>query len=175
MVNLPRCSRGQVQFGLALVAVTLCNLLLSINFVFVKPASAADPAFPDPAFQKVWNRTDKPIADGATSRTWLWGPNIIGVTQEPYAESPTGTRIVVYFDKTRMEITYPDGDKISPYFVTNGLLAKELMSGQLQLGDNTFQSLGPAQGGVAGDPDDTLGPTYATLDTLLATVPAAGK
>jgi hypothetical protein len=55
------------------------------------------------------------------------------------------------------------------------LLAKELMSGQIQTGDNSFQSNGAAQIGVAGDPDDTQGPTYATLGNLLSAVPAARK
>jgi hypothetical protein len=173
MFKQPDRSLNRLRFGLPLLAVLLSNLLLSA--AFFEPVLAADPSFPDPAFQKVWNRTDKPIADGVVSRTWLWGPNIIAATVEPYAESPGGLRLVLYFDKTRMEITYPDGDQSSPYYVTNGLLAKELMSGDLQTGDNSFQSRGAAQVGVAGDPDDSQGPTYATLGKLLSPVQAANK
>jgi hypothetical protein len=86
---------------------------------------------------------------------------------ESYAESPDGQRLVQYFDKTRMEITHPDGDASSIWYVTNGLLAKELITGQLQLGDNTFESHAPAQINVAGDANDPSGPTYATFNTLM--------
>ncbi len=173
MLNFRRNTPGRFRVGLALLSIISCNALLS--GLFTQAAFAADPSFPDAAFQKVWNRTDKPIADGAVSRTWLWGPNVINATQEPYAEAPGGQRLVLYFDKTRMEITNLGGDKNSPYFVTNGLLAKELMSGQLQTGDAAFQPKGAAQIGVAGDPDDAQGPTYATLGNQLASVSAARK
>jgi hypothetical protein len=75
--------------------------------------------------------------------------------------------MVMYFDKTRMEITHPDGDMGSIWYVTNGLLAKELVTGQLQLGDNTFESHPPAQVNVAGDASDPNGPTYASFNKLL--------
>ena len=41
-----------------------------------------------------------------------------------------------YFDKSRMEINNPDGDKTSPFYVTNGLLTVELITGKMQVGDN---------------------------------------
>ena len=83
---------------------------------------------------------------------------------EPYANSPDGVRTVQYFDKSRMEINNPNGDHSNPFFVTNGLLVKEMVSGQLQLGDTQFEGRSPANIGVAGDIDDTSGPTYATLN-----------
>ena len=86
---------------------------------------------------------------------------------EPYAESPGGQREVQYYDKSRMEITQPTtGDPDSVWFVTNGLLVNELMTGQLQLGDNSFQQHSPAEVNVGGDPDDVLGPTYASMAGL---------
>ena len=173
MLKIPERQRSLYYVGSALLTLLLCNLALTLTFS--EAALAADPSFPDPAFQRVWNRTDKPISDGLVSRTWLWGPSVIAATQEAYAEAPNGQRTVLYFDKTRMEITNPGGDKNSPYFVTNGLLAKELMSGDLQTGDATFQTKGAAQIGVAGDPDDTQGPTYATLGKFLGAVSAARK
>ena len=129
-------------------------------------ATANAPAFADPAFQKLWNRTDQQVASGAASRTFLWGPapNTQGIVED-YQESPNGgKRLVQYFDKSRMEITYPGGDQTSQYYVSNGLLAKELMTGQMQLGDNKFETHDAASIGVAGDQDDTTGPTYAALE-----------
>ena len=40
----------------------------------------------------------------------------------------------------------------SLWFVTNGLLARELMTGQVQLGNTSFEAHDPSQAQVAGDP-----------------------
>jgi hypothetical protein len=48
-----------------------------------------------------------------------------------------------------------------------------LITGQLQSGDNAFAAHPPAQVNVAGDPDDSAGPTYATFAALLNRPPAA--
>ncbi|PZR99233.1 MAG: hypothetical protein DLM70_15760 [Chloroflexi bacterium] len=48
--------------------------------------------------------------------------------------------------------------------ITNGLLANELIAGQLQIGNDAFQSQAPPVISIAGDPDNP-GPTYATLAT----------
>lgn len=127
--------------------------------------------FADPAYQAVWNRTDQPVASGTVSRSYLWGPapNTAGLF-EAYAEAPGGRRQVQYFDKSRMEITYPQSDKTSPYYVTTGLMAYELITGEMKLGDNQFEAISPAEIGVAGDIDDTGGPTYKTLRNLLGPV-----
>ena len=153
---------GKINLILALI-LGLTFFSASISF----QASAA--TFADPAFQRVWNRTDQQVSDGRVSRTYLWGPEpFTAGIQENYMESPNGKRQVQYFDKSRMEINNPGGDQSNPFFVTNGLLARELMSGQLQLGDNMFESREPANIGVAGDIDDTSGPTYATMNGLTA-------
>ena len=124
----------------------------------------------------LWERYDKPVQDGLTSRSWTWGPNTYGpFSDQPfslalfelYEEAPGGIRRVLYFDKSRMEITNPDADPNSPWFVTNGLLATELVTGQLQLGDNRFVFRGPAQIPIAGDPDDSGGPFYSTFTSLV--------
>jgi streptogramin lyase len=113
-------------------------------------------------FERRWARTDAPVADGATARTWIWGPEAnTGILNEEYADAPGGKRQVQYYDKSRMEINDPSGDPSSPFYVTNGLLVIELMTGRLQLGDDTFEQYSPAQVNVAGDPDDPL--TYADL------------
>jgi cytochrome c2 len=120
------------------------------------------------AFERTWTRTDFPVANGQVSRTWMWGPiDAAFETTEPYAEAPGGERLVAYFDKSRMEITDPDGDQSSIWYVTNGLLSTELITGRMQLGDNTFEQREPANVNVAGDAGDPTGPTYATFGAVL--------
>ncbi len=117
-----------------------------------------------PEIKRTWERTDKPVLDGVESRTWMWGDTPrTPIIEEAYRESPNGKRQVVYFDKSRMEITHPDGDKESPWYITNGLLAQELITGRRQVGDNTFEDAKPAEINVAGDPGSD-GVTYATFN-----------
>ena len=78
--------------------------------------------FADPAFERVWTRTDKLVQQGAVPRSWFWGPTPRTSLREPNQESPGGTRLVQYFDKSRMEINDPNGDPNSTFYVTNGLL-----------------------------------------------------
>jgi aryl-phospho-beta-D-glucosidase BglC (GH1 family) len=132
------------------------------------PARAADPAgFADPAFQQVWQHTDAPVAQGQANRSWYWGPTPGATVLEPMRESPGGQRRVQYFDKTRMEINDPAGDKTSPWYVTNGLLAVELMTGRMQVGVNSFEKRCPATIPLASDTTDTSAPTYATFGKLM--------
>jgi len=117
--------------------------------------------------QSNWDRTDSVVASGETTRTWLWGEQPQASEYEAYSDTQHGSRLVYYFDKSRMEITDPLSDRSNPWYVTNGLLVKELITGQMQIGDAAFQPYSPAQVGVAGDPDDDLGPTYASFVNLL--------
>ncbi len=127
--------------------------------------------FADPAFSSLWSRTDELVANGLVSRTFLWGPTpgTPGL-MEDYADSPGGKRLVQYFDKSRMEINNPNGNAGSPNYVSNGLITRELMSGRLQIGDKKFEPRESALIGLAGDPDDTSGPTYKAFNRL--TTPA---
>lgn len=151
------------------------RLLAAIALVVVLLGSvvpAASAPISGSAFAGVWARTDKPVSTGAVQRTWLWGPQAnTDAIEEPYADSPNGSRVVQYFDKSRMELTHPGGDPTSPWYVTNGLLAKEMITGQMQVGDSKFESYQPANVNVAGDADDTSGPTYATFTGLLEQPP----
>jgi hypothetical protein len=140
--------------------------ILALWLAALAPATAAPIA--GSAFGTTWARTDQPVASGVISRTWMWGPTANSpALLEPYAESPNGQRTVQYFDKTRMEITHPDGDASSIWYVTNGLLAEELITGRLQLGDTQFEQHDPAAVNVAGDANDPNGPTYATFNPLM--------
>ncbi|MDQ3547217.1 MAG: S8 family serine peptidase, partial [Chloroflexota bacterium] len=120
-----------------------------------------------------WNRSDEPVATGAVSRTWLWGQEPFEKTFESYDETQHGTRLVHYYDKSRMEVTDPHEDRNQQWYVTNGLLVVELITGNMQLGDNRFETRGAASVNIAGDLDDTIGPTYASFAKLL-TLPAIG-
>lgn len=154
-----------VRIPAAVLALTLL-LLAALHASGQEP-----PANPD--FQATWARTDLPVVAGQAVRTWIWGPQAFtGSMQEPYAESPGGMRTVQYFDKSRMEITNPNGDRGSQFFVTNGLLVVELMTGRLQVGDTAFVQYLPSRANVAGDPDDVVGPTYTTFANLRAYPPA---
>ncbi len=125
--------------------------------------------FADPAFRRVWERTDLPVKDGVVSRTWWWSdklPFTPGLTED-YEEGPFGKRLVQYFDKSRMEITDPNGDPFSVWYVTNGLLVVELITGMMQVGHNEFLEREAATENTAGDPDDPDGPTYLTFSSVL--------
>jgi sugar lactone lactonase YvrE len=140
-------------------------LMLALLLVTAIPASAAVPA--NDAFQRTWARTDLPTSTDRVSRTWMWGPEAFtDAMYEDYAEAPDGRRVVQYFDKSRMEITKPDVDQSSPWYVTNGLLVVEMVTGRVQYGDALFDSRPPAMINIAGDLDDTSGLTYATIAAL---------
>jgi hypothetical protein len=115
------------------------------------------------AFQRVWTRTDKLVADRAVGRSWYWGPEANTATQEYYKDAPGGTRLVQYFDKSRMEINNPAGNPNDPFFVTNGLLVVEMISGRMQVGNNDYEQRTSAEVNVSGDFNDPDAPTYKSL------------
>lgn len=117
-----------------------------------------------PEFQQVWDRTEAPIAGGDTQRSWLWGPEPrTGKVSERYLESPDQERTVQYFDKGRMEINDPTADVSDPWFVTSGLLTRELIRGEIQIGDDAFLDTGSgASIQVAGDHQNPF-PQYRHL------------
>lgn len=121
--------------------------------------------FADPAFQATWTRTDQLVDEGSVKRSYFWGP-IPGFTAyEDYAEGANGKHLVQYFDKSRMEINNPNGDKTNPFYVTNGLLTMELISGRMQIGNNQYVERYPAEIDLASDGDDLSAgtPTYASF------------
>jgi hypothetical protein len=107
---------------------------------------AAAQTFADPRFASVWS------ADEARTPNF-WGPLRLASDgiQEPYNG---GTRLVQYFDKGRMELT--DGQ------VTFGLLATQMVTGDIQEGDTSFRHAPPSLAKIAGDADG-LGPSYRTI------------
>jgi endonuclease YncB( thermonuclease family) len=150
------------------VAFVLASL---ISLASALPSFASPAPSPgDPAVAMVWDRADFPVVADQVSRTWLWGPEPFASLYESYQQAPGGLRLVQYYDKSRMEINNTLGDRDSDWFVTNGLLTKELATGQLQTGDSSYETRSPAEIPIAGDPDDTSAPTYATFGKLLTAV-----
>lgn len=109
---------------------------------------------------------------GEATLTNFWGPLATAhdPQTEPYTEGQAGAvcrpmqpcprfiavgkRTVQYFDKARME------QNTSGAPVTNGLLAVELISGRVQIGNATYDQRQPATIAAVGDLSNTF-PTYA--------------
>jgi hypothetical protein len=108
-------------------------------------------------FYNQWRRADDPVFFGKASRSWTFGDQPYGfsILLEPYQGQ---LRIVNYHDKARMEASNAASDNI-----TNGLLVREMISGNAQVGDNIFIPRPPAYNvAVAGDVAETNinAPTY---------------
>jgi hypothetical protein len=145
-----------------LLFVCLVSLLVPMS-----PESSAAVITND-AFARTWARTDKPVADLLVNRTWMWGNEAFtDEIPETYAQAPGGSRKVQYFDKSRMEINHDTSIAVdSPWHVTNGLLVVELMTGQMQLGDSSFDPRSASEASVAGDQDQVQGVTYRFMGFL---------
>jgi hypothetical protein len=149
-----------------LAALALMLAVLVVGTPRGARAAVERPTFADAAFERVWERYDRPVLVGSAFRSWTWAGGVTGAMQEPFREGPGGRHLVQYFDKSRMEINDPGGDKSSPFFVTQGLLASDMIIGRVQVGVNTFEPRRPAAIPF-GDADDTVGPTYASFSRLL--------
>ena len=146
--------------------------LLALLVAMVAPPVAANqvsyPDFADPAFQRTWERYDRPVYYGSARRSYTWGASISPKLEEPFREGPDGKHVVQYYEKSRMEINDPSGNQNDPFFVTQGLLAFEMIRGEIQEGVSTFRQVEPAQIPF-GDLDDVgeASPTYASFGRVL--------
>ena len=125
--------------------------------------------FNDPGFAVAWQRADKPVQDTpGLGRGYTWGPPLAG-TESLATETYNGaSRKVQYFDKARMEVNNPSANPTDLFYVTTGLLVKEMVSGQRQDGDTTFVNLVPSTIQVVGDSNEDgltngVAPTYASF------------
>ncbi len=156
----------------------LCRSAMVMLIAFVTAAlfpaatlaqSTGSDGFADAAFRQLWMRTDSAVAAGGVNRSWTWGAAPGERRYERYDPVPGAARLVQYFDKARMEISDPAGDRRSPWFVTGGLLVVELITGRVQVGATSFVSGDSATISVAGDPvNNPEAPTYAMLAPLAA-------
>ena len=136
------------------------------------PPVSSQAQFADPTFQSLWERTDGPTAAGGTQRGWVWGPLPGRTLTEPFAGLPSNGHLVQYFDKGTMEINDPNADKKSSFYVTNGLLTVQLISGLEQTGVSTYTNHSPAVINLASDPDDPTAPTYQSFNGV-SSIPGA--
>jgi hypothetical protein len=137
------------------------SLITLMAIAAITPVIAA-PAIGNPAFQRVWDRQDRAVAEHISDRSWTWGPGPISdPLREQLVEGADSKRLVQYFDKSRMEINDPTADPNATWYVTNGLLPIELMTGRMQVGFNQFEQHAPAKIAAIGDPDQF--PTYEDL------------
>jgi hypothetical protein len=121
--------------------------------------------FADTAFRNVWTRTDSLVAGNAVPYSWIWGPApFTGGVGEYYVQSPNQARSVQYFDKSRMEINNPSAAR-DQWYVTNGRLTDELITGLMQVGDAQYEQRQPAAIPAAGDRQNTF-PTYGDLRSV---------
>src|SRR5690349_1097287 len=156
-MNIKRKSRSYL--ALPLLALSVGGSSWAVARTVSAPLGV--PAFAHAAFQKTWERTDRPVSFGQVQRSFYWGPNPnTGGLLEDYAEGIGGKRLVQYFDKSRMEINDPNADPNNPFFVTNGLLTVELISGRMQVGNQAYETRTPADIPLASDTDDPNAPTY---------------
>jgi hypothetical protein len=122
--------------------------------------------YPNPATNALWQRQDEPVQKGVAKRSWTWGPRPFSTLREPLEGLPGGSRIVQYYDKSRMEVNDPDADPKAPWFVTNGLLTVEMVAGRVQVGLDKWEPRAPSYVPVAGDADASNGyiaPSYASF------------
>ncbi len=121
-----------------------------------------------PPYTAIYNQYDGPILSGAAQRGFIWGPQVNAIRTEPYAAAPGGQRQVWYFDKGRLELT-----DVQTGQITSGLLVNELVTGQVQIGDEARETRSPAAVAVAGDANAPNAITYATLNAVRTAPPRA--
>ncbi|NWJ48117.1 MAG: PPC domain-containing protein [Chloroflexi bacterium] len=124
-------------------------------------------SFGDPGFMQVWDYTDLAVLSGRAARTWMWGSPGLAKT-ESYAEAPGGSRQVQYFDKSRMEINNPKSSRDSQWFVSNGLLVREMILGKIATGNSAFLQTVPNTIPIAGDLSSANpSPSYQSFSNLI--------
>ncbi|NJP05354.1 MAG: hypothetical protein HC837_06895 [Chloroflexaceae bacterium] len=149
-----------------LFVMGLAGFVLFSNLPSLLPVQA-QPDFADEAMYQEWERVDRPVAEdnlGPLPRSWTWGPHPLSDgLQEPFTESPGGTRLVQYFDKGRMEITLP-GEPVS-----YGLLVNEMIQGRIQIGADAFEEREAPEIALVGDPieHNANAPTYRSLQAVV--------
>lgn len=149
------------------------TLLVALVLCLVPQATSVSAAstFASTAFETQWKQ-------GEALAPNFWGPLTNasdGITEEYHYSGTNKTRLVQYFDKGRME-RYGGVTNTPDVRVTNGLLATEMVKGQIQIADDQFMSLPSPEIAIAGDPGGSAA-TYADLGTKGAGLlgPAASK
>jgi hypothetical protein len=140
-------------------------MLFALAPALPSSAQSQPGTFAHDAFRSAWERTDRPVAEGLVARTWVWGPTPGRFNWESFREGGNGMHLVQYFDKARMEINDLNDDRNSPFFVTNGLLVVEMISGKIQVGANLFEQNAPSDVRIVGD-EGSDAPSYSSLQRV---------
>lgn len=136
----------RLEKRLSLLCVTLLAIIalypFSIPEVYAEPQAAtkvetiSTSIFGDKSFEEVWARTDKPVQEQKADpeRDWFWGEKpLADVFYETQIDAyPYGRKLVLYFDKGRMEISNFGTDEQQ---VTGGKLVNELITGRIAPGE----------------------------------------
>ncbi|HST05283.1 MAG TPA: M1 family aminopeptidase [Chloroflexia bacterium] len=154
--NISRRATFLCVAGLALGAIA------NVTPAKAAPLRAPSEGFADAAIHARWTADEGCTTCG--DHVWMWGPGAFYTEYEPYSDTPQGNHLVQYFDKGRLEVNDPQGDKNSPWYVTSGLLVKEMVAGATETGGGHVYEIGPANVAVAGDGNG--GPTYADFAGL---------
>ena len=132
-------------------------VLVSVSFLPVRNSTKS--SFANPLFASLW--ADQSAAAGAVD---LWGSEPLLWRAEPYADAPDGRRIVQYFDRGRMELTPTAGGGT---VVTQGLLALEMTTGEIQLGSKLLEYKDPPDTPIDSGSANPAVPTYAGLSRVV--------
>ena len=132
-------------------------VLVSVSFLPVRNSTKS--SFANPLFESLW--ADQSAAAGVVD---LWGSEPLLWRVEPYADAPDGRRVVQYFDRGRMELT-PTADGGTQ--VTQGLLALEITTGEIQLGSKLLEYKDPPDTPIDSGPAIPAVPTYAGLSRVV--------
>src|SRR5215218_5529501 len=85
--GIGRSYRGYIQRRKTMKRIFGTVATLTATLVLAAQTTFAAPLIGNPAFQRVWNRQDLPIALHLTGRSWTWGPEPISdAVREPFAE-----------------------------------------------------------------------------------------
>ncbi len=165
--------------GLLLLTLTVLPFPPARSAPAARPSGAPSDTFADPTIRSVWQRSDAPVAAGQAGRSWLWGPGPFFTTYEPFNGTPNGNRLVQYFDKGRLEVNDPNGDRGAQWFVTSGLLVKEMVLGRLETGvePGDGEVRAPARIPVSGDDAgaESAPPYSAVAGQFKRAAPAPGQ
>lgn len=154
------------------LTLLFCVMLLLSIIANSSPVRAQPPRvqpWAAEAFRLIWQRTDMLVEAGVADYGWYWGP---AARSQPLLErdedAPGGRRLVVYYDKGRMELPVQLASGRSTRQLTFGRLVAEMVSGNIQLGSQRLDAGQAAFIPVAGDIDDPITPTYAAFGKVIA-------
>ncbi len=141
---------------IALLAVIIVAVAVALGRMPVEKTETSP--FASPAFQNTWMNE----ASAATRAVDLWGGEPLASRVEPYVGAPNNRRVVQYFERGRMEVESGANE------VTQGKLALEIVTGEIDLGGNVrLEREPPALSIDSGEPEDRV-PTWQTLAALVS-------